>query len=662
MGTEMETSGNRTALGVTSDIAQQVGARLRKARESIGRTTSALSAKIKVREHYLVAIEDGEWNELPPGLNGRGLVRIYARELSVSVPELDQAANQTVMPAEQVAQAPYQIAQSKKESHASADRDIPVVRVNTVDPTNFQASAARTPEPVGRTSTLASAQRSQRNGIDAVTPNSRPAPTHTTHTTHTTHHRLIESTPEEEPLDVVTPDVASILGISLETIDPQPVTQKPALVANEARMVKGASVESRRETVAPPAATESIKNPVESVMAAVAEPVLAQMEPVAQPVAEPAPAVAIPAFDASTLELEPVVQVVADPVPVAVEPAAAVSVETVAQAAEPTTPSAVQPVVASAEPVDVETQKMHVEPVAVPAPAHVETLPEAVQVSAVGAETVAESGADSSGASAAEAYLKSHARTAPSSMPPTDEETKSGSSKGFTIAVSVLAACVLVLIAGRLMTSETPAPSTSETKTAETVAADSAANAGTETAKQDTAAAPATAESANAPETSSNAAEPQPQNQPASAVQQTEAVPAAVPEKADEKLATANTSPQNVKAESASAEVPATQQTAAAATESAPANKTEASGATTAVLTLSESIEIQVTADGQRIYSGRHEAGKVNIKFNKRAEIFVQDGSKARLKYAGWDHGALGQQGRKRRIVLNATAFSSERP
>lgn len=108
--------------------------------------------------------------------------------------------------------------------------------------------------------------------------------------------------------------------------------------------------------------------------------------------------------------------------------------------------------------------------------------------------------------------------------------------------------------------------------------------------------------------------------------------------------------------------MPAIQESDVAVTESAQTNKTEPTSATTAVLTLSESIEIQVTADGQRIYSGRHEAGKVNIKFNKRAEIFVQDGSKARLKYAGWEHGALGQQGRKRRIVLNATPFSSERP
>jgi len=625
MGTEMETSGNRTALGVTSDIAQQVGARLRKARESIGRTTSALSAKIKVREHYLVAIEDGEWNELPPGLNGRGLVRIYARELSVSVPELDQAANQTVMPAEQVAQAPYQIAQSKKESNAAADRDIPVVRVNTLDPTSVQVSTARTPEPVGRTSTLASAQRSQRVGIDPGTPNSRTA------TTQSTQHRLIESTPEEEPLDVVTPDVASILGISLETIDPPPVTHKQAIVSNEARMVKGASAESRSEKVSASTAVESIKTSVETVIAVVAESVPAPIEPVGQSIVEPTPTAAI---EATTVEIETVVQMVAEPAPVAVEPVAAVEVETVVQA----------------DKTDF-------------APECVETESEASQVSAVSAETEAEVGADSSGVSAAEAYLQSHARTAPASMPPTEEETKSGSSKGFTIAVSVLAACVLVLIAGRLMTSESQAPSTSETKTEETAAADSAANTGDETAKTETIAAKVSADMTDAPATSSNTAASQQKNQSASAaVPQTAAAPAAVPAKGAEKFATANTSAEVVKDESASAAVPAIQESDVAVTESTQTNKTEPTSATTAVLTLSESIEIQVTADGQRIYSGRHEAGKVNIKFNKRAEIFVQDGSKARLKYAGWEHGALGQQGRKRRIVLNATPFSSERP
>jgi hypothetical protein len=94
------------------------------------------------------------------------------------------------------------------------------------------------------------------------------------------------------------------------------------------------------------------------------------------------------------------------------------------------------------------------------------------------------------------------------------------------------------------------------------------------------------------------------------------------------------------------------------ASETTPPTAIATSGATAAVLTLSEPLEIQITADGKKVFSGKHNAGKVEIKFNKRAEIFVQDGSKARLKYAGWDHGTLGLAGRKRRIVLNAEKFA----
>jgi hypothetical protein len=81
-----------------------------------------------------------------------------------------------------------------------------------------------------------------------------------------------------------------------------------------------------------------------------------------------------------------------------------------------------------------------------------------------------------------------------------------------------------------------------------------------------------------------------------------------------------------------------------------------------ATLTLLDAVEVQVTVDGKRIYSGVKPAGTLNIDFTKNAEIFVDDGSKAKLTYGDWDHGALGHSGRKRRIFLNAGNYQPPQP
>lgn len=85
----MASDRGKTGLGVSYDIAADIGRRVRSAREAQRKSTQAIATRIKVREHYLVAIEEGQWDDLPRGLNGRGLVRNYARELSVPVPELE---------------------------------------------------------------------------------------------------------------------------------------------------------------------------------------------------------------------------------------------------------------------------------------------------------------------------------------------------------------------------------------------------------------------------------------------------------------------------------------------------------------------------------------------------------------------------------------------
>ena len=77
-------------------------------------------------------------------------------------------------------------------------------------------------------------------------------------------------------------------------------------------------------------------------------------------------------------------------------------------------------------------------------------------------------------------------------------------------------------------------------------------------------------------------------------------------------------------------------------------------GAKEATLNISSSVEIRIIIDGKQSYSGLTEAGIYNLVFNNKADLFIDDGSRVKLKYGDWDLGILGHEGRKRKIVLNA--------
>ncbi|MEN9809792.1 MAG: hypothetical protein RLZZ488_1359 [Pseudomonadota bacterium] len=634
----METSANRTALGVNSDTAQQVGARLRKARESIGRSTSALSAKIKVREHYLVAIEEGQWNELPPGLNGRGLIRIYARELSVSVPELDQAANQTVMPAEHDAQAPYQIGGAKRD--VNLEREAANARL-AADTNTPSVSLPRVSEVPSRTNTLTTSTRNLRStdSVQAQRATGIPSPAH----------RAMEMTPEEEPLDVVTPDVASILGISLDMGDVQPPPQKTRPIA------AAATLERAPEPLAVAAAVLGVEIP-----APVQQP-MQVAAPVQQPVQASAPAESQPDSHQHTTHQGKKNKKHGRGRQDRDTSSVQISETTIQSPVATVEAQAVQPVESELH-ADSQTIVQAVEPPLLP-----------VEPEAASATAAPE---NSPGLSAAESYLLSHSQDSAQGESTEKAEQTSGS-RGFKMAVGLLAACVLVLVGGRLLTQETAVTSTSdEAKSAgqETTATDSVAGANsseaTQTAPVEAASVtgenPAQAIPANVDQSATaadtNTQTPKSDSVPTSTSEKTSS-PAGLP--AVDPVASQPTAPVSPSVAAATNATGADEAALANTDESAatrPVNKLNVTGAVAAVLTLSEPLEIQVTADGQRVYAGRHEAGKIDIKFNKRAEIFVQDGSKAKLKYSGWEHGALGQAGRKRRIVLNADAFSSGRP
>jgi cytoskeleton protein RodZ len=62
----------------------ELGAYLRRHREERGWTLDEVEALTRIRRQYLEAIEAGDWDNLPPSVFTRGLVRSYARALGVS--------------------------------------------------------------------------------------------------------------------------------------------------------------------------------------------------------------------------------------------------------------------------------------------------------------------------------------------------------------------------------------------------------------------------------------------------------------------------------------------------------------------------------------------------------------------------------------------------
>jgi cytoskeletal protein RodZ len=129
---------DKNALGVTYETAALVGSRLRQAREQKKLSPSQVSARVKIRDRYIEAIEIGDWDVLPPGLNGRGLIRLYARELSVSIPEFEAFHHlQTVM-VEKQSESLMAASSKKSKYHPAAEESAEVIR--SISRSDFQKS------------------------------------------------------------------------------------------------------------------------------------------------------------------------------------------------------------------------------------------------------------------------------------------------------------------------------------------------------------------------------------------------------------------------------------------------------------------------------------------------------------------------------------------
>src|SRR5215211_1399774 len=66
----------------------QLGERLREARESQGISISQAAVETRILQRYLIALEDGDYQHLPGDVYARGFIRNYAEYLSLPAEEL----------------------------------------------------------------------------------------------------------------------------------------------------------------------------------------------------------------------------------------------------------------------------------------------------------------------------------------------------------------------------------------------------------------------------------------------------------------------------------------------------------------------------------------------------------------------------------------------
>lgn len=127
--TQAACQNDKNALGVTYETAVLVGDRLRQARERKKLSPNQVSARTKIRDRYIEAIEIGDWDVLPPGLNGRGLIRIYAREFGVSIPEFECFHHlQTVRLEKQSENLMTSSSRRRSKYHPAAEESAEVIR------------------------------------------------------------------------------------------------------------------------------------------------------------------------------------------------------------------------------------------------------------------------------------------------------------------------------------------------------------------------------------------------------------------------------------------------------------------------------------------------------------------------------------------------------
>lgn len=542
-------------LGIPEETALQIGMRLKQERLQQGKNIPDIAFKTKIREQYLTAIEAGSWENLPPGLNGRGLIRNYARELVVAIPELEpQAIREFIQYFEQP--HPQTLSQTKAEEIRHKEK-----------------SSALPHQPVR-----------QRNPVQ-------------------THVPKVNNSPE-----IQTPDLESIVGFKLSDLPSDPYSKNndknAKNVLKEDPNVPRVTVDSVLSQYV--SQSEDIK-PVKISKKEVAEEIVT-----AKPIEEQKPV------------LEPIVPKETERIP------ASFLMKKEREEEVVVTPELKEEKIVAAAPAMPEPQ----------APLFIQPQQDKISV-------FQDLKLDDSIANPV--VLKPQETDLREKLPGMPYHTPTSKLKpvaAFAFGLTVVAFAVGTYNWSRQNNLIRPSIDKLE-----------------EVTQKPAEVAPISPEiNADLPQENLEAQLGLPDdgeqnltaNSPDTNIEPSEtlnsAPQVAVKEPAVETPQVTNTTVQTSSQVQLSAQPPAPKPEA---------GQEAIGGLKTAVLQLSADVEIKVTSDGKVVQQGVKGPGEVKVSFQKQAEIYVKDGSKVSLSYGGWNHGALGSEGRKRRIILKGQTYSA---
>jgi hypothetical protein len=204
-------------LGLSQSQSEKIGDRFRNARLLKGKTLAEMASVVKVREHYLAAMEEGRFGDLPPGLNGRGLVRVYARELKVV---LEEFSAQTASQSDAHSNANVDLTGGNKSTlQAQSGKDNePGYNEFTID----RITSTLPKEPIKISGSSGRSSTSNVSPLQNIREGKKQGQNVSPQVTHRTPERIPQNvskftlpndSDDESNLDILTPDVASILGL-----------------------------------------------------------------------------------------------------------------------------------------------------------------------------------------------------------------------------------------------------------------------------------------------------------------------------------------------------------------------------------------------------------------------------------------------------------------
>ena len=602
-------------LGVSMQVAQEIGERLRATRERLNIGLNKLSLRVKIRESYLESIEAGRWHELPPGLNGRGLVRVYAKELSVSLPEMEP-----------------QLGPQETHPHYQPTGTVSVVSRKEFE-RRIRDSGQETPAPRGRYSSVAQSMGTGSQG--QTSPNSQSSFSNRSSTLPdrksysspraSVAARAQKATPlgrmnereDESLLDVVTPDVASILGISQADLVQNKIAPVAAVLPQAADVIP----EVNAQTV------------VEDLLGGMNE--APETQPLSKMFSEKS--------DVSLVDPDDEIALV---VPPHVSSGVASGRVTEAESSSESTKHAATQYAS--------TQYASTQ--------YADTQPPAQSQSPAHSQLPAQS----------QTRVPSHTQTTtsiPNSTSPNSLRANDGQPAMWKYFLAGIVAVVAISSVWKYFNDREPLTEAGAGSSGAESAGSENENAQRELKSSDS------ANSGSGGQLNSDG-----QSAPKSEGKMTQN---ADPQ---EKVNVNSGAPEAGNSAGTAGAEPATNPDSNVASPSEPAKSAESTSSTglqpssgavdttkrgtetslvgtgaikEAELNFVEAVDVQITVDGKKLLNGVQEIGAFKFSFQKRAEIFVNDGSKVRLKYGGWDHGVLGHSGRKRRLILNAESYGN---